>query len=218
MTEALFGGVSNGVSFVCHKRKISQVDSMGRPSVQAQRKEEILRAFEICVAKFGVEGATLERIAEEAGLARPLIRHHMGNREEIIDALAERFLARWDETTEALISSLPEPNRAEALVNSLFDARKVNWEQVLVAEALIASSSTRPQLAEQLGKWVQSFVSLVGEQIQMSYPDAKKKSVRVVATGIVGIYFNVDSLEPLGAFKTLRADSKEAAKRLLNSL
>ena len=38
---------------------------MPRPSVKAERTEEILDAFERCVARYGVEGSTLERIAEQ---------------------------------------------------------------------------------------------------------------------------------------------------------
>ena len=55
---------------------------MARPSVKEERREQILTAYEQCVARYGVEGATLDKVAEEAGLARPLIRHNIGNREE----------------------------------------------------------------------------------------------------------------------------------------
>ena len=44
---------------------------MGRPSIKAERREQILDAYETCVARFGVGGASLEKIAETAGLARP---------------------------------------------------------------------------------------------------------------------------------------------------
>ena len=43
---------------------------MARPSVKDERTEAILAAFERCVARHGVEGATLQRTADEAGLAR----------------------------------------------------------------------------------------------------------------------------------------------------
>lgn len=191
---------------------------MGRPSVQAQRKEEILVAFEKCVAKFGVEGATLERIAEEAGLARPLLRHHVGNREELIEALSGRFLAKWEDYATSLVAGLPDDDPAEALIDHLFTSNKDNWERVLVAEALISSSATRPELGQKLGQWVAGVVRLVAGQIQASYPLAAEESVRVVATGVVGIYFNVDSLEPLGSVETLLADSKKAAQQLVSTL
>ena len=53
---------------------------MARPRVTAERREEILAAFARCVARDGVEGASLQQVADEAGLARGLLRHHLGQR------------------------------------------------------------------------------------------------------------------------------------------
>lgn len=191
---------------------------MGRPSVQAQRREEILDAFEICVAQFGVEGATLERIAEQAGLARPLIRHHLGNREKLVDALADRFFEKWSIRVSKLIDGLPDDRRSEVLLDRLFSSEDLDWQSVLVAEALISCSSSRPQLAKQMSEWLQDYIATISNQLKLAFPSAAAESIRIVSTGVIGIYFNLDSLEPLGAVKNLRKNSKSAAELLVNSL
>lgn len=191
---------------------------MGRPSVQVQRREEILDAFEICVAHFGVEGATLERIAAQAGLARPLIRHHLGNREELVDALADRFFEKWNIRTSKLIDDLPDDQRSDALLDRLFSSGDSDWQSVLVAEALISCSSTRPALAKQMSEWLQGYIATIANQLKLAFPSAAAESIRVISTGVVGIYFNLDSLEPLGAVKNLRKNSKAAARVLVDSL
>ena len=56
---------------------------VGRPSNRDDRYEQIMQALIRCVARYGVEGASLAQIAEEAGLKRPLVRHHLGNREDM---------------------------------------------------------------------------------------------------------------------------------------
>ena len=56
----------------------------GRPSNQNERYLQVMEAMVRCVARFGLDGATLERIAAEAELSRPLIRHHLGNREDML--------------------------------------------------------------------------------------------------------------------------------------
>ena len=213
--EQRYGQLSE---FFVKMDNLCEIRLMGRPSVQAQRKEEILAAFEVCVARYGVEGATLERIAEQAGLARPLIRHHMGNREDLIDSLADRFFAKSSEQAQTWSALFSEEDAAITMIDLLFDPKAHNWESVMVAEALIGASATRPELAKSMARWVQKFRNLVATQLQKSYPHASKTAVRVAATGILGIYFNVDSLEPLGAMGTLRKDSKEAAKLLVSSL
>jgi AcrR family transcriptional regulator len=59
----------------------------GRPSNRDERYAQVMQALVRCVARFGLEGASLTQIAAEAGLSRPLIRHHLGNREDMIAAL-----------------------------------------------------------------------------------------------------------------------------------
>ena len=90
---------------------------MGRPSLTSERREQILDAYEACVARHGVEGATLARTAQAAGLARPLIRHHLGNREALLEALTERFFARSQDAMTALAGALPARGRAAALID-----------------------------------------------------------------------------------------------------
>ena len=66
---------------------------MPRPSLKLQRSEEILDAFERCVARYGIEGTTLEKTAEEAGLQRSLLRHNVGNRDDLLNSLVNRFIS-----------------------------------------------------------------------------------------------------------------------------
>jgi AcrR family transcriptional regulator len=67
---------------------------MARPSKAEERREQILDAFERCVVRTGIQGITLEKVAKEAGLQRSLVRHFVGNREEMIDAVFDRFMHR----------------------------------------------------------------------------------------------------------------------------
>ena len=60
---------------------------MGRPNLTEVRTAEILDAFERCVARYGLEGSSLERVAEEAGVKRSILRHYIGNRDEMITGL-----------------------------------------------------------------------------------------------------------------------------------
>ncbi len=191
---------------------------MGRPSVTEQRAEQILDAFEICVARYGVEGSTLEKIAEQAGLARALLRHHVGNRDDLLDALVNRFLERSDQQTELLVAALPSKHRARTLIEFLFDPAYDNSTMIMVASALIIAANDRPQLAERLRHWVTAFITMVTNELALEYPDSKADAIEAVASGVVGIYFNVDALMPLGKLPVLRNASRQAALRLLTTL
>jgi len=202
---------------------------MARPSRKAERREEILDAFERCVARFGVEGATLERTAEEAGLARALIRHNAGNRDQLLEAMTTRFLERTRQRTEEMAAALPAENRLAVLIDWLFDpayaapdgGRKLqdsSTHLVLVSEALIAASLSDPELAAKMRDWSMHFTGMLEKVAAAAHPHAPQDLVAAAAAGITGIYFNVESLRPLGDIPDLAAASKRAALLLAAAL
>jgi AcrR family transcriptional regulator len=69
---------------------------MARPTVAEERREEILAAFERCIVRKGFAETTLADVAEEAGQPRPLVRHFIGNRGDMVSALIERLLERGE--------------------------------------------------------------------------------------------------------------------------
>ena len=119
---------------------------MARPNVKEERAEQILDAFETCVGRYGVAGATLAKTAEIAGVARPLVRHNVGNRDDLLDALIARFVEKSKKLTEAWIDGLPAQNTLECAVEVLFDPRHSDAQLVQVSNALIAASADDKKL------------------------------------------------------------------------
>ncbi len=191
---------------------------MPRPCVKAERTTEILDAFERCVARFGVEGSTLDRIANEAGLARSLLRHHVGNRAALLDALVDRFLAQSKSEITQMFADLPSEDRIETLLDWLFGEGFSNAQTVRVSEALISAAEDDGALAAQLRRWIESYRWALSVEFERGYPDAEPGACANVAAGIVGISFNVESLVALGQMAEFRAASKQAARRLVASL
>jgi AcrR family transcriptional regulator len=191
---------------------------MARPSVKAERTEEILDAFERCVARFGVEGTSLERIAEESGLKRSLLRYYIGNRDELVEALADRFIEKAEGLTDIMIDELPETNPAQGIIDNFFNSPRDEDSTILVADALITCSGSYPRVKEKLKGWYDRFVSRSCDVIQSSYPGVSHDRCWMVSVAIISIYFNVDAMDPLGLSSRYREASIEAAQLLLNSL
>ena len=191
---------------------------MGRPSLKKQRTAEILDAYEACVIRYGVEGATLERVAAEAGIARPLIRHHIGNRDSLLSALVERFRNVSQHQLQELVAYLPEKGRSAALIDLLFDEAYTDTNMTRLAQALLSAAAERSDLADYLRAWTNRFMGMIRTELQGDYPRAGDEDIDTVVAGITGIYFNVDSFAPLGAFDQLRRSSKAAVFRLMDSL
>jgi TetR/AcrR family transcriptional regulator, transcriptional repressor of bet genes len=68
---------------------------MGRPSNRAQRRHEILAAFARVLADHGYAGATIARIAAEAGVAPGLVHHHFESKAELLRGLLQDLVSRF---------------------------------------------------------------------------------------------------------------------------
>jgi TetR/AcrR family transcriptional regulator, transcriptional repressor of bet genes len=82
-----------------HEEMVGFVDwsynqSMGRPSVRAERRVEITQAFARVLAERGYAGATVVAVAAEAGVAPGLVHHHFSSKEDLIESLLSDLLAR----------------------------------------------------------------------------------------------------------------------------
>ncbi|MEM9282889.1 MAG: TetR/AcrR family transcriptional regulator [Verrucomicrobiota bacterium] len=190
---------------------------MPRPDLTEERTEQILDAFERCILRAGIESSSLEMVAEEAGVKRPIIRHYVGNREALILALTDRFIASGREAMAELIDGLGDEGRVEALLSVLFSpADDSSAESVLIYENLILLAAREDQIRERLAGWTGEFVDLVKRELVTEFPDSKGH--QDVAWGIVSIYYNHVSLMPLQLPAGKSGDSLAAAQRLVDSL
>lgn len=75
---------------------------MGRPSNRQEKRAEILTAFARVLADHGYAGATVQKIAVEAGIAPGLVHHHFENKDELLASLLEVLAGRFRKRLEAL--------------------------------------------------------------------------------------------------------------------
>src|SRR5690554_6579802 len=69
-------------------------DSTG--AVRARNERDILEAAERIFARFGYRGASVQAIAEEAGLPKSNVLYYMGSKRGLYIRLLERMMARWN--------------------------------------------------------------------------------------------------------------------------
>lgn len=194
-------------------------DVMPRPSLKDQRSEEILDAFLTCVARFGLEGATQERIASEAGVKRTLLRHYLGNRDEMISALTAHIVAGFAENTDSLAQMLGLDGGLEQLIDLLFDQREASDPRLMLAyQAMVASVDNYPDMRAPLLDSLQRFLTVIEIAANRSHPSSSPDMIRAVAHGISAAYVNLDALTPLNPPTDWQAAAKTAAVLLANSL
>ncbi len=192
---------------------------MPRPSKKEERTEQILQAFQRCVARYGLEGSSLERVAEESGLQRSLVRHFVGNRNELIKLLALRVIEESEKQWQEVIYYLPEKHTMTTLLDILFSNEENTPNELsMVVLSLIFASSQDDFLKTLMKGWMTRFINDMSEILQYSFPKSDSKQRETVAFGIVSIYLNLDSQGPIDLIESYRMPSRQAADILVASL
>jgi len=166
----------------------------------------------------GFAGVTLEHVAQEAGLARALIRHNVGNREQLVAAAIERFFERSAAQWDDLVGGLPEQGRTRALCDRLLSDGESDGEMVLLTEGLIALAMEDRALAKRLEAWLDHALDRIAAVVRADYPAAEAELVTGSAGGILSVYFNLESFRMLGPMKGLEQGSLLAVQVLLDAL
>ncbi len=192
---------------------------MPRPDLTEQRTEQILDAFERCVVKYGLDGSSLEKIGNEAGMKRTILRHYVGNREELILELANRVVEQWNEQLRLLRAAPAGNDPARALIGYLFDDMDgQSADSILVAENLIAAAERYPEVGKLMRQYVEDLTRTISERLKLVHPNSKRPRRWKIAYGIVAILFNDASLVPLGLCSKYNKAAKDCALLLVDTL
>lgn len=190
---------------------------MPRKNLTEERSAQILQAFERCIARYGIEGSTLEKVAEEAVMKRTIIRHYIGNRNTLIAAVADNLILRLSERLQDLEKA--DLKSCEKLTRYLFQHyTKGSFVDVLLIEQFIAASTTYPQQAKKMVEYVEAFTISLTHKLHILNKKIEKKRCWNIAYGITSILFNEASIQPLKLGAKYTNASKHCVKILIQSL
>ncbi len=161
---------------------------MGRKDLTEQRHEDILDAFERCLIKYGLEDSTLERVAQEAGKSRNIIRHYIGNREDLIAAFVERILLRIKQVAADILENTPKQKLIPKVLDFLFEERSADsppdlGERMLGGMWHIREQS--PKVQQALFNFYQEFEKILTDGLKQLYPDVPAKKCQEVAYSLI---------------------------------
>lgn len=171
---------------------------VGRPSNRAARFHQVMEALTHIVARHGLDGASLDLIAKQAGMSRSLVRHHIGNRQAMLAALQDHVLDSFERQRTDLIASLPETGRAEALIDALFSPRhSAAGDDLIGAFAALTTRAAQDVKLQQRCR--QSVLDFETELARVLACDRglTQQAASDASQMITALYFNVISLSPL---------------------
>lgn len=193
---------------------------MARPSLKLERQRIILQAFTECIAIKGLNATTLDDIASRSQMRRSLLRHNVGNREELINQVAEyvstEFETIWREQREQYANDKSD----KWLLKTLFNSDPDEQYQALIPAffSLLASAHRYPEVTQRLKRCFNVYVDDITQELIRRHPNSTENDCQQVSLGIVGIFFNWDSFLSLNLGEEIAKLNYQLINRLLLTL
>jgi len=158
--------------------------AVGRPSLAAERRGQVLSAFVDLIAERGLEGVTLDDVAAAANVQRSVIRHYVGNRTDLIRGAVEMLTDRYESLIRARLGASPTVDTALQDLFSFEWARSMQTEDralsVLMQEA-VRDDVTRDRIKAMYQLLIDEIAAAIRiEAAAVSAPKAKQAAYQIV--------------------------------------
>ncbi len=142
------------------------------------RKEEVLREFRVreildaacrVVAQHGFQGATIDRVAEEASIAKGTVYLYFHNKDELLKAAVEQGIETFTNQIRAEVTEVKAPlEKLRRFVEAsleLSDAHRDFFKTLLLERNFLAASPNHPEAAQMLDLYL-AHIHFIEEIIQ----------------------------------------------------
>lgn len=188
---------------------------MGRKSMEKIRTQQLLDAFIACIPENGVDGTSLEKIAEKAGVTRSVIRHYIGNRDVLITELIEHIIKTSLVQYEKILFD-PQINIKERVKMILFDPRD-DWQtDKIILNELVNAKEKSPIIQKRIALFMESMIDRLTTVLHNEKPLHNRDEVHQLAYILFCISLSQDTLVWIGVSPSLTRLGHEFAQHLLN--
>jgi len=192
----------------------------GRPPRSEERRLQILEAFERCVARSGLEATTLDDVAREAGLKRAMIRHYVGNRDDLVRDAVEHLSAEYLSRTAAGLDAEGDAIGVDALLDYFFtgDFAFGMREQAQVVDSLLWVAASEVEACASLRGMYEGFAELIRKHLARCVPGADPDPLASAAWAIVCLADQNALMLGLGVSVERSHELRAIARSLVDSL
>lgn len=192
---------------------------MGRKSLAKERRAHLLDAFERCIVQFGLEGTSLEQVAEEAQMTRSIIRHYIGNRDDLVNALIDRTIQQYGAQLEAEYARIAPDKRIAYLLDSLFTPKDApSQHERIIVTVLMTAQGRYPQAKRKLVGLFEAIIQSIADDLHAHYPQAQAERCYQVAYGLLCLSEMHESFMHLGLKQRHHSAARQVATTLLRTL
>lgn len=190
---------------------------MGRPSLAETRRLQILDGIARCVGLHGLADSTQELMAAESGFSRSHIRHYLGNRDQILDAV-------WDYTVapyrQQMAQSLEADDPADSLrqvLEFLFGPQMASTPDSSVIDAMINGAVKHPQLSKRVYATYHELEQQISVLLRRAAPDMPRRVADGLAFSILSMSLGASTLSSMQFPRNRRRSAFDNARRLIDA-
>ena len=168
---------------------------MGRKSIAKKRRTQIIEAFYKCTLKYGLSGATIRKIANEAGVLPSTLHHYFKSRDEIIEEAVIYFTDMIFHDFNSMMEAIDhEDDTLSSGIEFIFSKGMINQEYTgFFLECCVAARNNdriKQTIALLFKRFRQAIISHL-EQVEgfenLAVPDRK-----MLAAMIVGLHEGIE--------------------------
>jgi len=173
--------------------------------------EQILEATGRAIARYGVEGATLERVAAEAGFSRSLVRYFVGNRDELVALYRQRLLDRYSRLPVRSVDGVPA---TQLLLEALFDDQP-DLDDYAAIDAILAATRHDDALRDDVLALYRGMETAIAQAVRHDHADWDDQRVRDAAYHVLTAVYGHWTMHSLGFPADRALVAREQARRAL---
>jgi AcrR family transcriptional regulator len=189
---------------------------VGRKSVVAVRRTEIVDAVQRCIVRKGLAATTMADVAREAGMQRSAISHFLGTRDEVITAAIERSCDYYIELIGTVVAEHPPERRSQALVDELIGGKRADPDAMVLFDEIVALAHHDERARTEVERAYGVLDHELKAALRARYPGAPSRDRTAVAHALVLLIDNEERFRVLGLSDSRAA--RHAAQTLLDSL
>jgi len=188
---------------------------VGRKSLKTQKVSNILDAFEACIKRQGLQGTTLDDIAKEAQMARRMVRHYTGNKEQLVALGVARIIEKFNQSAFSIIDQHNTKNRLETGLDYLFSEAFNTHDATQSIAALLPVSFHDEQVKAALKTIYDTLQYNIDSEIAIAKPNADPKIRQRTSYNIMCLAFGGGWMLNLGFNPSLNQQNKLVAQQLI---
>jgi AcrR family transcriptional regulator len=205
-------------SLPSRRRRHTPGRKVGRPSIANDRRPQIVDAFAECIRRYGLHGATVERVAQMLGVSRTLVFHYFGDTQALVQAVTQHIFSTTLNRLRPLRDA-PELRRADAILDFLFQGPHYAELKDVVVMAEITSLAGRDRHVHVMlaQAWEQG-IEAMAAALQSAFPKADPDACRSVGYALICLAEQNWWQTFIGPAAKCPSAARDAAELLLRSL